>query len=189
MSLESIAIDSLPAVEAELNYTVPMAEKPRDYAYDPPPGVPHSNSTLEPRRFAIHDMRPVAARISLDSHGFAAIRHRSALRYFCDEDEIRRTYYPEAEALLKEVTGADRVLIFDHTIRRHIPGTDDRRNLARQPAREVHVDQTVSRARNGCATCCRPKRKSCCAAASRSSTSGGRSMGPSRMPRWRSAMR
>ncbi|HEY8015763.1 MAG TPA: hypothetical protein VIE35_08035, partial [Dongiaceae bacterium] len=82
MSLESIAVDTLPAVEAELNYTVPMAEKPRDYAYDPPPGVPHSNSTLEPRRFAIRDMRPVAARISLDSHGFGAIRHRSALSDF-----------------------------------------------------------------------------------------------------------
>jgi len=143
MSLESIAIDTLPAVEAELNYTVPMAEKPCDYAYDPPPGVPHSNSTLEPRRFAIRDMRPVASRISLDSHGFATVRHRSILRDFHDEAEIRRTYYPEAEALVKEVTGADRVFIFDHTIRRHIPGTDDRRNLARQPAREVHVDQTV----------------------------------------------
>ena len=143
MSLESIAIDTLPSVEAELNYTVPMAEKPRDYAYDPPPGVPHSNSTLEPRRFAIRDMRPVASRMSLDSHGFGAVRHRSVLRDFQDEEEIRRTYYPEAETLLKEVTGANRVFIFDHTIRRHIPGTDDRRNLARQPSREVHVDQTV----------------------------------------------
>ena len=143
MSLESIAIDTLPSVEAELNYTVPMAEKPRDYAYDPPPGVPHSNSTLEPHRFAIRDIRPVASRISLDSHGFSAVRHRSVLRDFQDEEEIRRTYYREAETLLKEVTGANRVFIFDHTIRRHIPGTDDRRNLARQPAREVHVDQTV----------------------------------------------
>ena len=143
MSLESIAIDTLPSVEAELNYTVPMAEKPRDYAYDPPPGVPHSNSTLEPHRFAIRDIRPVASRISLDSHGFSAVRHRSFLRDFQDEEEIRRTYYREAETLLKEVTGANRVFIFDHTIRRHIPGTDDRRNLARQPAREVHVDQTV----------------------------------------------
>lgn len=143
MSLASIDIDSLPAVEAELNYMVPMAERPRDYGYDPEPGVPHSNSVLEPRRFAIRDVRPVAALPSLDSEGFATVRHRSAVRDFGDEDEIRRVYYPESEALLAEATGADRVFIFDHTLRRHVPGADDRRNLAHQPAREVHVDLTV----------------------------------------------
>jgi hypothetical protein len=143
MPLGSIAIGSLPAVEAELNYMVPMTERPRDYAYDPDPGVPHSNSVLEPRRFAIRDVRPVAARPSLDVEGFAAVRRRSAVRDFYDENEIRRVYYPESEALLAEVTGADRVFIFDHTLRRHIPGTDHRQNLAHQPAREVHVDLTV----------------------------------------------
>ena len=184
MSLESIAIDTLPSVEAELNYTVPMAEKPRDYAYDPPPGVPHSNSTLEPRRFAIRDMRPVASRISLDSHGFGAIRHRSALSDFCDENEIRRTYYREAEALLKEATGASRVLVFDHTIRRHIPGTDDRRNLAWQPAREVQAETPARHATRpaagGGGELLRGRVQI---------VNPGRSMGPSRMPRWRSAMR
>lgn len=139
----SIATLSLPAVEAELNYMVPMAERPRDYAYDPEPGVPHSNSVLEPHRVAIRDIRPVAGLPSLDREGFAAIRRRSAVRDFSDENEIRRAYYAESEALLTEVTGADRVLIFDHTLRRHVPGTDHRHNLAHQPAREVHVDLTV----------------------------------------------
>ncbi len=136
------------AVEAELNYTGCRCgeEAPRLRPADPPPGVPHSNSTLEPRRFAIRDMRPVAARISLDSHGFAALRHRSALRYFDDEDQIRRTYYPEAEALLKEATGASRVLIFDRPHdpapypwhrRPAQPGSAARPRGARRPDREV----------------------------------------------------
>jgi hypothetical protein len=143
MSLGSIAVDSLPAVEADLHYMVPMAERPRDYGYDPEPGTPHSNSVLEPRRFAIRDIRPVASLPSLDGEGFGVVRHRSAMRDFASEDEIRRVYYPESETLLAEVTGADRVLIFDHTLRRHVLGADHRQNLAHQPAREVHVDLTV----------------------------------------------
>jgi hypothetical protein len=143
MPLDSSIIASLPAVEADLNYTVPMEERARDYAYDPPPGVPLSNTTLEPRRFLIRDIRPVASAPSLDGEGFAALRHPSAVRDFYDDEEVRRVYYPEAEALIKEATGAERVLVFDHTRRRHVPGADFRRNEDRQPAREVHVDQTV----------------------------------------------
>jgi hypothetical protein len=143
LSLRNIDIQALSAVEAELNYMVPMTERPWDYAYDPEPGVPHSNSTLESRRFAIRDMRPVADLASLDDEGFAVVRRRSAMRSFYDNEEIRHRYYPETEVLIADATGADRVLVYDHTVRRHIPGTDHRRNLAHQPAREVHVDQTV----------------------------------------------
>lgn len=143
MPFDSSVIASLPAVEAELNYTMPMTERARDYAYDPPRGVPHSNTTLEARRVAIRDIRPIATRPSLDGEGFAALRHLSAVRDFYDDDEVLRVYYPEATALIREATGADRVLVFDHTRRRHVPGEDFRRNEAKQPAREVHVDQTV----------------------------------------------
>ena len=69
MTLDSSIVASLPAVDADLNYTVPMAERARDYAYDPPSGVPHSNTTLEARRFAIRDFRPVASRISAAASG------------------------------------------------------------------------------------------------------------------------
>src|SRR3546814_9737257 len=85
----------------------PMAERPRDYGYDPEPGMPHSNSVLEPRRFAIRDIRPVASLPSLDGEGFSVLRHRSAMRDFASEDEIRRVYHPESEVLLGEVTGAE----------------------------------------------------------------------------------
>jgi hypothetical protein len=34
---------------------------------------------------------------------------------------IRGVYYREAEDLLNQVTGANRVFIFDHTLRRRIP--------------------------------------------------------------------
>jgi hypothetical protein len=92
---------------------------------------------------AIHDLRPIADELSLDLQGFALAEHRSAVRDFWDNDEVRRVYYPEAEAFIKQVTGASRVFIFDHLQRRRVPGLVDRaRGGPRQPATRVHVDHT-----------------------------------------------
>lgn len=143
MPLDSLTFETLPLVEAELNYMAPMAERPRYCAYETPPGVPSTNIVPEPHRLPIRDVRPMASSIALDAHGFGIVERRSEVRDFYDDDEIRRVYYPEAEALLKDITGADRVFIFDHTRRRHIPGTDDRRDGVRQPAQRVHVDHTA----------------------------------------------
>jgi hypothetical protein len=143
MTAQRNPINELPAVEGELNYLVPMAERPRNYAYEPPPGVPRSNATHEPHRVPIRSARPIAGAVHLDAEGFAVLQHRSDLGDFSDEDEIRRIYYPESERLLKEATGADRVFIFDHTLRRHIPGVTDRREGPRQPVLRVHVDHTA----------------------------------------------
>jgi len=135
--------NNLPYVEAELNHLAPTTERPRYYTYDPEPGVPRSNTAHEAQRVRIHDMRPIQSQISLDREGFALLEQRSAVQDFWDEDEIRRVYYPEAEQLIASATGASRVFIFDHTLRRRIPGVIDRsRDAPRQPATYVHVDHT-----------------------------------------------
>jgi hypothetical protein len=143
MTFETQAIETLPVVEAELNYLTPMAKRPRYYTFDPPPGVPRTNIVPEAHRVRIHDVRPVAENATLDEQGFAVLRHHSRVRDFDSEDEIRGVYYPETEALIKHATGASRVFIFDHTVRRHIPGTLDYRDGVRQPARRIHVDHTA----------------------------------------------
>src|SRR5271167_5262685 len=113
MSLSSDVIERLPHVEGILNYLAPMADKPMNLAYDPPPGVPRSNGVPDPHRMTIYDARPVAGRLSLDSEGLAVVERRSAVKDFSDEDQLRRVYYPEAERLVAEVTGATRVLVFE----------------------------------------------------------------------------
>ena len=98
----------------------------------------------EPHVMQIHDLRPIQSELSLDVQGFALKEQRSAVRDFWDDDEVRRVYYPEAEAFLKEVTGASRVFIFDHLQRRRVDGAKDRsRSGPRQPATRVHVDHTA----------------------------------------------
>ena len=135
--------DSLPYVEAELNYLGPMSERPRYYAYEPTAGEPRSNLAPEPHQMRIHSLRPIADDLGLDIQGFALKEQRSAVQDFWDDDEVRRVYYPEAERFLKDATGASRIFIFDHLQRRRVPGQEDRsRSGPRQPATRVHVDHT-----------------------------------------------
>lgn len=144
MSLSSAVVDSLPYVNAGLNYLAPMTEKPRTFSFDPPDGIPKTNVRDDPHVCAIHDARSVAADISFDEYGFGLIAAPTTLDDFSDDDAIRRVYYKESEDLLKQVTGAHRVFIFDHTVRRRQTGIDDRTQGApRQPASRVHVDQTL----------------------------------------------
>ena len=143
MALASAHAEVLPWVKAELNYLAPTAERPRTYTYDPPAGVPRSTAVNEPHAVVISDARPVLSRVSLDEEGFGLVRHRSAVRDFYSEADVKAAYYPEAERLLKEVTGADRVHVFDTTVRRRVPGAEDRLSGApRQPVPRVHVDHT-----------------------------------------------
>jgi hypothetical protein len=139
-----LPIQRLPHIEAELRYLAPMAERPRNYTFEPPAGVPRSNAQHESHLVPIYDARPVASDLSLDREGFALVQHQSAVRDFWNEDEIKRVYYPEVERVISAATGASRVLIFDHTLRRRVPGLDDRAaDAPRQPASRVHVDHTA----------------------------------------------
>ena len=134
----------LPHVEAELNYLAATAERPRNYTYDPPAGVARVQQAVrEAHRVPVHDARPIAADLTLDREGFAVVHHASAVHDFYDEDELRRVYYAEAERLIVEATGASKVFVFDHTLRRRVRGVEDRAAGApRQPASSVHVDHT-----------------------------------------------
>jgi hypothetical protein len=144
MSLQSATEDVLPWVKAELNYLAPTRERPQTYTFDPPAGAPRSTVVNDPHQVAIADIRQALGDFSLDEQGFGLVQHRSAVRDFYDDAEVKRVYYPEAEQILKDLTGADRVHVFDHTVRRRVPGGEDRSLSApRQPVPRVHVDHTA----------------------------------------------
>lgn len=143
MGQQSTTISQMDGVEADLVYLAPMTERAYSLTYDPPPGTPRTNTTNQPHRVKLYDARPIAADISLDREGFELVEHHSATRDFYDEDELRGIYYPEAEQLVRDATGASRVVIFDHTIRRRQWGAEDRAaGVPRQPATRVHNDYT-----------------------------------------------
>jgi hypothetical protein len=126
------------AVSAPLHYLEPMAEKPVNYNYPPPPGVPWRTGQYLPHTVPIVDGR--GETLSLDEQGFVLTRHETAVRDFYDEREVKQRYYAEVEALVKQVTGAARVVVFDTTVRSgrvEQPG-----GAIREPARRVHNDYT-----------------------------------------------
>ena len=143
MSLQANLVATLPHVLADMNYLGPMSERPRNYTFEPPDGIPQSNVVNETHQVAIRDARPIADKVSLDANGFALVSHLSAVRDFFDDEEVKRVYYPEVERLIKQETGAYRVHIFDHTTRRRVEGAQDRRGGPRRPVRRVHIDHTA----------------------------------------------
>ena len=143
MGLQNEKIAALSFVTADLNYLAPPLDRPRTYTFEPPSGEPKSNIVPEPHRVPIHDIRPIGDAVSLDREGFALVRQNSSVKDFYDEDEVRSIYYPEAEQLIKQATGADRVFVFDHTVRKRVQGAADVRDgSSRQPVARVHVDHT-----------------------------------------------
>jgi hypothetical protein len=135
-------------VEALLNYTWNTGVRPVNYTFDPPPGVARYNGEIDARTVSIHDARGIAD-LGLDISGFELIRHRSTLTEwlsFQDAEQVKTIDYPEVEAALKGHTGADKVVIFDHTLRDSTaePG----RAALREPVRRVHDDQTLHSAPN-----------------------------------------
>ncbi|KAF8470792.1 methyltransferase [Kalaharituber pfeilii] len=71
-----------------------------------------------------------------------AISHR-------DDERIQKEYYPMVEELLlREVEGAKKVVIFDHTVRTTLGGPQEDKEAPqgpqnRKPVRKAHVDQTT----------------------------------------------
>ena len=115
--MDGVALADAKTITVPVNFTMPQAEKPYSYNYEPPPGVPVRNTKEETHTVEIHNGRAVNDRLSLDREGFRLVRHKSAAKDLYDEDEITRVYYRECEELVKKLTGATRALAFDHIVR------------------------------------------------------------------------
>ncbi|KAG6828689.1 hypothetical protein H0H92_007051 [Tricholoma furcatifolium] len=132
----------------KLYFFVPPASGERAFtmvAVDPETGVPKKNYTLEMKEVPIEDARGNQSDYTIDSAGFQLVHHPAKHVSFLDEEEIKREYYPESAELIKSVTGASRVVFFDHTIRRRNPGAIDDVGK-RQPVAQAHVDQSTKAA-------------------------------------------
>jgi hypothetical protein len=128
------------AITATINYTVDTGEKIVTLAAAPGASDVR-NSAPDPRRVTMHNGRPEAARFALERDGFRFVRHDTKVADFFDQEQIRRIYYPEMEALVKAESGAARVVIFDHTLR---TADDDEREAQkiREVVQRAHNDYT-----------------------------------------------
>jgi hypothetical protein len=143
LTLDPVAAPRTSAVvNARLTFITPQDTKPVFESSAITGGAPRVFFDTKRRTVAIHDMRPIAGALSLDREGFELLRHQTVAD-LDDDDAVEKVYYPEIEALLRAVTGASRVVIFDATRRSDAGVGAKNRDGLRGPASRVHVDYTA----------------------------------------------
>ncbi len=128
-------------VTAEVSYLQPNGKKPAIYVVGEGERE-ESGSLFVTRTVEITNGRLVAEPHELDRNGFQFIRQETAFDDFDDPEAIEERYYPEMAALLEQYTGASRVLIFDHNVRKDQPEKDGE-ILYRPPVKRIHNDYTA----------------------------------------------
>jgi hypothetical protein len=134
---------TLPAggLEANLRYNVYTGVKPVNETFGPANMTRRTTGKAEETPVVIHDGRAVRNDLKLDVQGFEFVDHLTKVKNFLDPEELKNVYYPECVDLIKRVSGATRVHVFDHTLR---SGDEDERTakFLREPVLSVHNDYT-----------------------------------------------
>lgn len=137
-------MQSLPAVKATLNYTVDNGAAPDYYFYEPEEEVKLNPPGTDPREVMIHDAWSIKDALSLDKEGFEHHDFDPSFQQFNDEDAVKSLFYTQVVEFVKQHTGAARVVVFDHTIRRRLPPDLTVQTTVQRPAvMLVHSDYTV----------------------------------------------
>jgi len=102
-----------------LFYHVPPEDGARAYVHinvNPKTGEREQNYGREERQAIIENLRGKEDTVSLDTTGFQYFKRPTKHTSFANDEEITREYYPESIELIKKLTGASKVVIFDHSM-------------------------------------------------------------------------
>ena len=136
--------ERLNDVKSSLTFIVPQDSKPYFDSTALTGGDAMVFFKTEDYAVTIHDMRPLAADLSVDRQGFELHGYPTAVADLYDDELVGRDYEAEIITLLKELTGADRVVVFDYTRRSDSSEGAANPEGLRGPANRVHVDYTVT---------------------------------------------
>lgn len=122
------------AIAASVNYHI-KSDAPQAFHFDVD-GVAGNlvSPDLRPTDVIVTDIRHSEHHPDFDRDGISFVDENTAVSDFEHSTEWRAVYEQELDTLLKLVTGASEVIVFDHTIRIDDP------NAVRRPARNVHND-------------------------------------------------
>lgn len=139
----------MAAVESRMSFLQPWsADKGNPYVRGAPTdGFDSLNYSNLEYPVKIIDTRPNSSEYDINIHGFAYVEDSSITEETLetlranDKERVAEEYYPQVERLVKEKTGATKVVIFDHTLRRRDPTLNpkDNPNGREQPAGLVRV--------------------------------------------------
>ncbi len=136
----NVAMKTSGAVTSELNYIKPNSSLTPEVFYSGGAAPQHYNAAYAFMAASINDARQSSGDFSVHKQGFQLVTAPTKNKLFDDEQIIKDRYYAEVTALVKNITGARDVVVFDHTVR--LGKTASRR----KPAHHVHNDYTEATA-------------------------------------------
>lgn len=123
-------------VIADLNYIKPDATIAPGVFYSGGDAPQTYNQAYAFMPAKIEDGRKFSGEFQIHSQGFEIVTTPTQATNFEDERVIEGAYYDEVKAIVRDVTGAKDVFVFDHTVRL------GKTNSRRKPAHHVHNDYT-----------------------------------------------
>ncbi len=129
------------AITTDIPYTLDTGEKLVNETFGPNNIHRRHIGTLDPRPMQIEDGRAHGGPFTLDKNGFSFVAHTTAVADFFDQANLAVAYYPEVEQLIKKISGASRVVVFDHTLRSGAEAEREEK-LIREPILSAHNDYT-----------------------------------------------
>ena len=141
MNVTTAIASSSDTLRAPITYAVANGEALVNETFGPNNIRRRTTGTYEAHEVEIRDARALRGQLDLDREGFVLVDHATRVRDFFDPEELKRVYYPEAIELVQRVSGASRVVLFDHTLR---SGDENEREarLVREPVLSAHNDYT-----------------------------------------------
>jgi hypothetical protein len=128
-------------VSVDIPYTVDTGEKLVNETFGPNNIRRRKTGNHELKRVEVRNGRLLANELVLDEQGFVFVEHKTQVADFFNAEQLKSVYYPEVERLIKGVSGASRVVIFDHTLRSG-DETEREAKLIREPVLSAHNDYT-----------------------------------------------
>eukprot|EP00941_MAST-03F_sp_MAST-3F-sp1_P004549 g4549.t1 len=128
----------------KLNYQEPASDGKFTGRYINQPDPGDAADVLLPCEVTMNDARELFPPPTLETMGFTLQSWPTACKNFRDDNQVVDTYYEEIMELIKSTSGAERVFIFDHTVRE-----SGKSNLnaatgdSAAPVPRVHCDYTI----------------------------------------------
>jgi hypothetical protein len=142
-AIDSDLPEGLRHIEGSLLYLADTAQEPgMTGLHEPSPGAAGWPGRSCRYTVQIRNGRPIIKQLSLDRQGFVLVRNQTTVANFYDEREVRAVYYPEVERLVKENTGATKVVVFAHDVRSILKAMEGEKGV-REPVAPVHNDYTI----------------------------------------------
>ena len=126
-------------MQAGIPYTIDTGEKLVNETFGPNNIHRRTSGREETQRVEVSNGRGKS--FSLDRNGFVFVEHKTAVDDFFAPDALKSVYYPEVAALIRKISGAKRVQVFDHTLRSGDEGEREAK-LIREPVLSAHNDYT-----------------------------------------------